>query len=271
MTVRHRDGTADRLDRMRHAYEEVLALTAPTPYQFAWRRARFDRGLKMVAELGAQGKSVRDRRVVDLGAAHGGDSAALLASGAATVVSVDFFDYSYRALGERLSSASDGTGRLVALRADANAPVPLREGIADVVLSFGLIEHVRDLRAFFREVHRVLRPSGFAVMVVDVALRSLAYDPVFGTRLTGALPMPLRRFVAERVCRRSYEFSLANRTFYSSGSIAKHAVPAGFTVAPHKFRDSPIANRVRGWPLASRWDALLARYAFDYLILEHRR
>ena len=271
MTVRHRDGTADRVSRMRQAYEEVLALAAPTPYQFAWRRARFDRGLKLVDELAALGKSVRDRRVVDLGAAHGGDSAAVLASGAGTVVSVDLFDYSYRPLGERLASASDGSGRLVALRADANAPVPLREGVADVVLSFGLIEHVRDLGAFFREVHRVLRPSGFAVLVVDVALRSLAYDPVFGTRLTGALPMPLRRFVAERVCGRSYEFSLANRTFYSSGSIAKHAVPAGFTVDPHKFRDSPIAARVKSWPLASVWDTLLARYAFDFLILERRR
>jgi SAM-dependent methyltransferase len=270
MTVRHRDGTADRVSRMRQAYEEVLALAAPTPYQFSWRRARFDRGLKLVGELGALGKSVRDRRVVDLGAAHGGDSAAVLASGAATVVSVDYFDYAYRPLGERLGAASEGQGRLVALRADANAPVPLRTGVADVVLSFGLIEHVRDLRAFFGEVHRVLKPSGFAVMVVDVALRSLTYDPVFGTRITGALPMPLRRFIAERVCRRSYEFSLANRTFYSSASVAKHAVPAGFTIAPHKFRDSPIATRVKGWPLASLWDRLLARYAFDFLILERR-
>jgi hypothetical protein len=91
------------------------------------------------------------------------------------------------------------------------------------------------------------------------------------TIFNGVLPMPLRRFVAERLLRRTYPFPLGHCTFYSARTVARPAKRAGFHVKARKYRDSPIVARVSNWALSPMWRALLERYAFDFLVLEKRR
>jgi SAM-dependent methyltransferase len=57
--------------------------------------------------------------------------------------------------------------------------LPLRDGAFDVVLCSHVLEHVPDDRAAMREIHRVLKPGGWAVLMVpwDRARAETFEDP----------------------------------------------------------------------------------------------
>jgi SAM-dependent methyltransferase len=259
------DGSVS-LGIVRHAYEAALTHTNPRPDQLDWRLARFDRGAKLVREITERAGPLRGRKVVDLAAAHGGDCSALVAAGAWTVAA-DFLDYDYATLRRHLQPVAPSQAGLQAVVADSSRTLPFRDGTFDMVLALGLLEHLTDLRSFFREVHRILRADGLAIVDVHVALKAARRDPLYFLPITGLLPMPARRFVAERVCGRRYPFPLGNRTFYSSRTVARPAEREGFRVTAHKYFDSPIAGRLARWPLAPVWGRLLERYAYDFLLL----
>jgi SAM-dependent methyltransferase len=52
-------------------------------------------------------------------------------------------------------------------RADLNAPLPLDDATFDVVCSNQVIEHLRDTDLFVGEIHRILRPGGYAVVSTE--------------------------------------------------------------------------------------------------------
>jgi 2-polyprenyl-3-methyl-5-hydroxy-6-metoxy-1,4-benzoquinol methylase len=53
-------------------------------------------------------------------------------------------------------------------------PWPLQEQVADVVTAVEVIEHVENPRAFAREVHRILKPGGLAILTTPNQLSLLS-------------------------------------------------------------------------------------------------
>ena len=56
-------------------------------------------------------------------------------------------------------------------------PLDFPDGSFDCVISFQVIEHIRDDRQFVREIHRVLRPGGRFIVTTPNAPMSLTRNP----------------------------------------------------------------------------------------------
>ncbi|MCS6973482.1 MAG: class I SAM-dependent methyltransferase [Cyclobacteriaceae bacterium] len=53
----------------------------------------------------------------------------------------------------------------------------IEDNLFDVVLSFQVIEHIRDDRFFLQEIHRVLKPGGVALLTTPNRKKSLSRNP----------------------------------------------------------------------------------------------
>jgi 2-polyprenyl-3-methyl-5-hydroxy-6-metoxy-1,4-benzoquinol methylase len=135
------------------------------------------------------------------------------------------------------------------------------------VLALNLIEHIPNRDAFLADLWRALAPGGFAVLTTPLAWRHALSDPFYESPVTALLPMPIRRFVAEKMLRRRYPFTLRGRTCYSSAGLLAAAARAGFVARARKYSGSLLMARVKRWPLPRLWEMLVERYAFDYIIL----
>lgn len=71
-------------------------------------------------------------------------------------------------------------------------PLPFRDASFDWVISFQVIEHIRDDRAFVAEIHRVLRPGGRFLVTTPNAPMSLTRNPWHVREYT---PEELRRLL----------------------------------------------------------------------------
>jgi SAM-dependent methyltransferase len=228
-----------------------------------WRLSRFDRGLDIIKELRTIQGDLGGARVADLGAAHGGDCCAFITAGARPIA-VDYRNHGYGPTREYLRSV--GIAFDVVL-ADATSTLPFKARSLDGILALNLIEHVPNRAAFLLDLWRVLEPGGFAILTTPLAWRHVVRDPFYGSRVTALLPMPMRRFVAERMLGRQYPFTLRGKTCYSSAGLLALAARAGFLGRAGKFSDSPLMSRVRRWPLPRLWERLVERYAFDFILL----
>lgn len=56
-------------------------------------------------------------------------------------------------------------------------PLPFPDSSFDTVVSFQVIEHIKDDRAFLKEIHRVLRPGGVALITTPNRPMSLSRNP----------------------------------------------------------------------------------------------
>ena len=101
---------------------------------------------------------VRGVDVLDLGCGTGRHTAWLAEAGG-RVTAVDF---SAGMLEQARRKASNGEVRFIAH--DLHEPLPFGDASFDAVVSGLVLEHLRDLRGFFVEAHRVLRPAGRAVI-----------------------------------------------------------------------------------------------------------
>lgn len=104
---------------------------------------------------------VRDRLVMEVGAATARDSVQLAGSGAVAVA----LDYSMEALRLAREAASRAGVPLITVCGDALA-LPFRSGSFDLVFHQGVLEHFRDPSLLLRENARVLKTGG--TLLVDV-------------------------------------------------------------------------------------------------------
>lgn len=136
--------------------------------------------------------------------------------------------------------------------------LPVRDGVADLVIATGLLEHVEDDRAVFGEIARVLRPGGYAHIELPF-LQQYHEDPIDSRRLTvPGLERELRRVGLEpvksgphigptvtMVTLAAYYVSL----WFEGRSRASRAVSTGVFFAcsvlfwPLKFLDALLMNK----------------------------
>lgn len=102
----------------------------------------------------------RDRRVLDLGCGSGYGSAQI-AEVATHVHAVDIAADAVAYAREHYSSRTN----VSFARITPDAPLPLADASFDVVLSFQVIEHVHDDRAYLREAARVLTKDGILILI----------------------------------------------------------------------------------------------------------
>ncbi len=102
--------------------------------------------------------NVRGQAVLDLGCGTGRHTMWLAAAGA----SVTAVDFSEGMLREARRKA--GAHAIHFVEHDLRHAPPFSDGAFDVVVSGLVLEHLRDLHAFFRGAHRVTRTGGRAVI-----------------------------------------------------------------------------------------------------------
>ncbi len=255
----------DDVQTLRQRFAAALEDGHPQPAERTWRMGCFERGLRLADELESRGFPVAGRRVLDVGAAFGGDMAALCARGAHGV-GLDLLDHNYAALPAKLGLEST----LQFERADCTRPWPFPDRSFDLVLSLSVLEIIDDLPFFFRELTRVLRPGGWGLIDTGTALRMARRDPLYRLPLISLLPTPLRRLVAERAFGRRYRFHISRHTFYSAAQFRRFVRPLGYTVVPCKFAGSPTMARLSRRPLGRLGCLLLRWLAYDFVLLVPR-
>lgn len=111
--------------------------------------------------------------IVDLGCGAGPVLAGLWARGYGAVgldCSPDMLAYARR----RLSSI--GASPNVLLQGDVTA-LPFADGSVDCVICLGVISYVQDRAQAFREIHRILRPGGLALISFRNRFNPICSDP----------------------------------------------------------------------------------------------
>lgn len=171
--------------------------------------------------------------VLDVGCGTG-RHALWLAAGGARVTAVDF---SEGMLAEARQKPGAEAVRFVVH--DLHRTLPFAEGSFDRAVSGLVLEHLHDLRAFFAELHRVLRPGGRAVI-------SAMHPAMFLRGVTA-------RFTDPGSGQRVQPGSVA----YGLGEIVMAALGAGFApqaIGEHAADPAfaaryPRAERYLGWPM----------------------
>jgi ubiquinone/menaquinone biosynthesis C-methylase UbiE len=176
---------------------------------------------------------VRGLAVLDLGCGTG-RHALRLAAGGADVTAIDFSE----GMLEEARRKSHGLAVHVIVH-DLHQPLPLPNGIFDLVVSGLVLEHIQDLDSFFVEVRRVLRPQGRAVIsAMHPAMflrgsRARFTDPASGEVVqAGSLPHQLGDFIMAAV-----------RAGLSMEGIGEYAPDAAFAA---RF---PRAQKYVDWPM----------------------
>jgi SAM-dependent methyltransferase len=96
---------------------------------------------------------------LDLGCGPGGPLAFIAGRAKCRGSGTDFSEHALASAKDRMASL--GIDKLISLRkADSNEPMPYESGTFDAVISLDVVLHLRDRRAVFGEVARVLIPGG---------------------------------------------------------------------------------------------------------------
>jgi malonyl-CoA O-methyltransferase len=171
--------------------------------------------------------------VLDLGCGTGRHALWLAARGA-RVTAVDFSDGMLTAA--RSKPGADAVHFVVH---DLHTPLPFADAAFDLVVSGLVLEHLTELGGFFQQAHRVLKPSGRAVV-------SAMHPAMF-----------LRSAMARFTDPSSGEVVVPGSYPHSVSDFVMAAVGAGFTLADviERAPDAALAARVPraekylGWPM----------------------
>lgn len=176
---------------------------------------------------------VRGLAVLDLGCGTGRHALWLAAAGAA-VTAVDFSEGMLQE-----ARRKPGAAAVRFLAHDLHQPLPFPAGVFDLVVSGLVLEHLRDLDAFFAEARRVLREGGRAVVsAMHPAMFLRGSQARFTDPESGALVVPgswahqLGDFVMAAV-----------RAGFSMEGIGEYAPDATFA------KRYPRAEKYIGWPM----------------------
>lgn len=176
---------------------------------------------------------VRGLTVADIGCGTGRHALRLAAAGA-RVTAVDF---SAEML--RRARAKPGAKNVKFVRHDLKKPLPLKTGAFDRVFCCLVLDHIPNLKKFFRELERLCRPKGFVVVSVMHPAMSLKgvqarfTDPASGRRIG---PQSHHHDIADYVM-------AAVQAGLTLEHISEHAVDSALA------KLSPRSQKYLGWPL----------------------
>ena len=176
---------------------------------------------------------VHGLRVLDVGCGTGRHAIRLAWAGAV----VHGVDFSAGMLGQ--ARAKPGADRVTFHTHDLSAPLPFGDGAFDRVVSGLVLEHISDLVGHFREMRRVCRPNGFAVVsAMHPAMMLRGVQARFHDAATGAEIRP-----ASHPHQISDFVMAAIRAGFTPDHLSEHAVDD--TLAQRLER----ARRYVGWSM----------------------
>lgn len=158
----------------------------------------------------------------------------------ASYSAIDKIDTAIAALQEKYPEAKLIAGNL--------PPLPYADESFDSVVSFQVIEHIRDDRNFLREIHRVLRPGGVALLTTPNRPLSLSRNP-----------WHIREYTATELT------SLAKAFF---PNVEMKGITGNEKVMRYHEQNRASVNRIMRWDildLQHRLPAALLRIPYDIL------
>jgi SAM-dependent methyltransferase len=127
-------------------------------------------------------------------------------------------------------------------------PLPYADASFDSVVSFQVIEHIRDDGYFLKEIHRVLRPGGIALLTTPNRPQSLSRNP-----------WHIREYTATELA------ALAGRYF---PQVEMKGITGNEKVMAYHERNRQSVNRLMRWDfldLQHRLPAALLRVPYDLM------
>ena len=127
----------------------------------------------ILSRLAPHGFGVVNSRVLEIGCGRGYMTYALGALGLREAIGLDIDLQTYYSVAERAQvcqcffGQSGNPGNRVCLQEGDAQALEYPDSTFDLVHSSSVLEHITDPRAAFREMHRVLKPGGFAYHAVD--------------------------------------------------------------------------------------------------------
>lgn len=155
---------------------------------------------RVVAAIGADLPALRkDVRILDVGCGTGAFLSRLNSLGFKNIAGCDGYEYDeMRASGVAFK------------KADLNSELPFANGSFDIVTAIEVIEHLENPRRLVREVNRVLKPGGLAIVstpnnecvtsLLSLLVRgyfSAFADTCYPAHITPLLQIDLRRMMTE--------------------------------------------------------------------------
>lgn len=193
---------------------------------------------------------VRQRDVLDLGCGHG-MAAVVLARRGARVTALDL-SAGYLAEAEARAAANEVALALVLAN---GAELPFADSSFDRVWGHAILHHLERVKAA-REIRRVLRPTGVAVLC----------EPWGGNPLLNWARSSLRRHTPDERPLERRDVQLLRRTFahvevqgYQFMSMARRALGAGWVVDGLEYCDHQLLDRLPGLQQFCRYVVLTLR------------
>lgn len=178
--------------------------------------------------------ALREKLVLDFGCGNGAQTAEFLSHGCRIVaVDIDLADLNHFAAYLRTASTTRAGGTAFPVQYDGRR-LPLRDSSVDVVLSYEVLEHVRDEVESLGEIRRVLKTDG--QFVLSVPNKSWIFE-THGAHLP-YIPwnrVPFFSWLPRRLHRR-----LAKARIYRRGEIVKLLQSNGFDVLSAEFIRAPM-------------------------------
>ena len=229
---------------MTDSVRQYFESTAPgQPTVIAWRMSCYSAGLELADYVEQRAFQVSGKTVLDVAAGWGGHIIAFAERGAQTVAA-DLNDHLFGSLARYSESRGLGLRTIV-----ANCErLPFDEATIDVLLALELIEHIDSVPDFAREVARVLKPGGFAILSTPARFKSFFdQEPHFQLRFLTILPLRLQGFVARKLFKRGYPFPITRQYLFASSALKP-------------FRNAGLQGEIR-------WTGRLARKAASAPVL----
>jgi SAM-dependent methyltransferase len=181
-------------------------------------------------EFEAIGVTLRGMCVLDLGAGLGGLSEQMVRRGA-RVVGIE-----PGAAWRRLASRRVAAWPECAIIGAVGEALPLADNSIDVVMSLQVLEHVQHPAQVIREVFRVLKPGGYALINYENYLSF--WEPHYRVRWFPLLPKPVGALYL-RALGRNPAFLLEAVTYTTFPAVRNNFLSTGFEcVRMRSFRDS---------------------------------